>query len=387
MATPHRLTDDSRAVLWRLWHEGRSHHAIARAVNITPVSVFLHLQKRGGIEPPARVRSPRHLTVEEREQISRGLEAGYSLRAIGRQLGRSPSTLSREVARNGGVDAYRALAAERAAWARARRPKVCLLARTERLRELVSDKLTLQWSPQQISGWLRDTYPDEPDLHVSHETIYKSLFIQSRGVLKKELRDHLRTRRRFRQSRHKTRKQPGGPILEAVSISERPAEIEDRAVPGHWEGDLIEGGAHTCIATLVERKTRYVILVKIRSKRTDEVVPALVEQMKRLPEELLRSLTWDRGSELAGHKQFSLAADMDVYFCDPRSPWQRGSNENTNGLLRQYLPKGTNLFDYTQAELDNIALRLNTRPRQTLAFKTPAFMLNQELGPGVAFIG
>ena len=381
------LTVKDKTERWRLWHEGRSHHDIARILNITPVSVFLFLQRHGGIEPPLRTRSKRHLSPEDRENISRALSAGASFWSIAKEIGRAVSTISREVGRNGGRIHYRAALADKQAWSRACRPKCCRLVQLAPLQKLVSEKLALEWSPEQIALWLRNEHPDQPELHVSHETIYKSLFIQSRGALRKELRDHLRTARRFRQSRHKTRKGHSGAIVDGLSIRERPAEIEDRAVPGHWEGDLIQGCDHTFIATLVERKTRFVILVKVRSKHTEEVTRAMVKRMKELPDTLLKTLTWDRGSELAAHKQFAIDSDMDVYFCDPGSPWQRGSNENTNGLLRQYFPKGTDLSNHTQADLDLVAMRLNTRPRKTLGVKTPAYMLNLELGTGVALTG
>jgi IS30 family transposase len=387
MPVGKNLSAEEKARRWQLWHEGKSHHEIARTLDITPVSVFLFLRNHGGIEPRIRARSLRHLSLEERESISRALSSGVSYRSIATELGRSVSTISREVARNGGRIRYRAARADKQAWKHGHRPKCCRLVEFAKLQRLVSKKLALKWSPEQIALWLQDEFPDQPELHVSHETIYKSLYIQSRGALKKELREHLRTQRRFRQSRHKTRKGHSGSIVDGLSIRERPAEIEDRAVPGHWEGDLIQGSDQTFIATLVERKTRFVVLVKVRSKHTEVVTKALVKQIKKLPDTLLRTLTWDQGSEMAAHKRFAMDSEMDVYFCDPGSPWQRGSNENTNGLLRQYFPKGTDLSRHTQAQLNTVAMSLNTRPRKTLNAKTPAFMLNLELNTGVALTG
>src|SRR6516164_1815092 len=296
-----------------------------------------------------------------------------SLRSIARHLGRSASTVSREVSRNGGADRYRAARSDQAAWDRAWRPKLCKLACHPFLRRTVSMGLRRQWSPEQIAGWLKRTYPGEPQNQVSHETIYRSLFVQARGVLKKELLEHLRAKRTIRRSRHASLKRNGlGQIKDAVSIRERPASVEDRAVPGHWEGDLIGGSRNSYVATLVERHSRYVMLVKVANKDTESVVSALIRQSQRLPSELYQSLTWDRGKELADHQRLTLATEIDVYFCDPRRPWQRGSSENTNRLLRQYLPRGTDLSLDSQAKLSAIARRLNERPRKTLLFQTPA---------------
>jgi IS30 family transposase len=317
------------------------------------------------------------LTLLEREEISRGIVAERSIRSIARLLGRSASTVSREVRRNGGYGRYRAAAADRQAWARARRPKRCKLAKVAWLRQAVARQLRLNWSPEQIAGWLKRAHPGQEAYQVSHETIYRSLFVQSRGVLKKELQQHLRSKRTVRRSRHATGKGDGhGQIKDIVSISDRPASVEDRAVPGHWEGDLLSGSRNSHIATLVERHTRYVMLAKVANKETQTVVSALIKQAKKLPTELSKSLTWDRGKELADHRRFSLATDIDVYFCDPRSPWQRGSNENTNGLLRQYFPKGTDLSVHSQAHLNKVARQLNERPRKTLEFETPAERFN-----------
>src|SRR6516165_6763329 len=283
---------------------------------------------------------------------------------------RAPSTVSREVGRNGDYDRYRAAVAEEHAWARARRPKRCKLANNARLRQLVASKLELNWSPEQIAGWLKKLYPEDERCRVSHETIYRSLYIQARGVLKKELVRHLRSKRSMRRPIRAGDKR--GQIADLVSISKRPATVEDRAVPGHWEGDLLSGVNNSYIATLVERHTRYLTLAKGANKDTQTVVSALIKQAKTIPNALYRSLTWDRGKELADHRRFTLATKVDVYFCDPQSPWQCGSNENTNGLLRQYFPKGTDLSVYTQPQLNRVARQLNERPRKTLGFQTPA---------------
>jgi IS30 family transposase len=318
------------------------------------------------------------LTLGEREEISRATAQGRSIRSIAAQLERAPSTVSRELRRNGGQAAYRASEADRAAWDRALRPKCCKLASNRALAQIVTDKLRLLWSPEQIAGWLRNAHPHDESCCVSHETIYRSLFIQARGALKKELLQHLRRTRGMRRSRHHTQKTDvHGQILDTVSISERPASVEDRAVPGHWEGDLMFGAHNSQIATLVERQTRYVMLAKVASKDTETVVDALIKNARKLPQELYKSLTWDRGKEMADHKRFTLATDIQVYFCDPRSPWQRGSNENTNGLLRQYLPKGIDISSYSQAKLNAMARQLNERPRKTLGYRTPAEMFSQ----------
>src|SRR5262249_5734898 len=328
--------------------------------------------------PRPRCRSARSLSLAEREEISRGLSAGCSIRAIARQLSRAPSSISREIARNTRAWwRYRAHTSDKRAWQRALRPKQCHLARHPQLAYLVAQKLRLDWSPQQISGWLAREFGDDESMRVSHETIYKSLFIQARGVLKKELTAHLRRRRKLRHGRHYTTAGTGrGQIPDAVSIRERPAEADDRAVPGHWEGDLLAGSNNSHIATLVERKSRFVMLVKVPRKDTQAVVSALTRKVRKLPKQLRRSLTWDQGKEMASHKDFSLATNIKVYFCDPHSPWQRGSNENTNGLLRQYFPKKTDLSTHSQAHLDEVALKLNQRPRETLGFETPAATLS-----------
>ncbi|HKN44870.1 MAG TPA: IS30 family transposase, partial [Propionibacteriaceae bacterium] len=338
------------------------------------------LSRTGGFRPPQRSRSKIALTLAEREEISRAVAEGQSVRSIAARLDRAPSTVSREIKRNGGRANYRAAEADDAAWDRALRPKRCKLAEDRALARIVADKLRLLWSPEQIAGWLKHTYPSDESHRVSHETIYRSLFIQARGALKKELLQHLRRTRGMRRSRHHTQKTDvHGRIVGAVSISERPAAVEDRAVPGHWEGDLLFGGRSSQIATLVERQTRYVMLVKVASNDTATVVNALIKNARKLPQELYKSLTWDRGHEMAGHKRFTLATDIQVYFCDPRSPWQRGSNENTNGLLRQYLPKGIDISSYSQAKLNAVARQLNERPRKTLGYQTPAEMFSQSV--------
>jgi IS30 family transposase len=362
-----------RAEIWDRWQRGESMSSIGRVFDRQSSSVFSVISPTGGIRPPDRKRGCRALSFSEREEISRGLSANYSLRAIARQLGRVPSTVSREVRRNGGRSAYRATASDQAAWDRALRPKLCKLACHPTLSRSVSMKLRRKWSPEQIAGWLKRAFPGESHNQVSHETIYRSLYIQARGVLKKELLEHLRAKRTIRRSRHASLKRNGlGQIKDAISISERPASVEDRAVPGHWEGDLIGGSKNSYIATLVERHSRYVMLVKVANKDTNSVISALIKQSLRLPKELYKSLTWDRGKELADHPRLTMATDVEVYFCDPQSPWQRGSNENTNRLLRQYLPRGTDLSVHSQAKLSAIARQLNERPRKTLQYRTPA---------------
>jgi IS30 family transposase len=370
------LSSQQKEELWAKWRAGQSLSDIGRALGKHAASVFGVLLSKGGIAPCARIRSRLSLSLQDREEISRGLVAGLSLRKIAEHLGRSPSTISREVSRNHGRRKYRAADADERAWRQASRPKPCLLAANRSLQTVVAEKLDDHWSPQQVSGWLKVEYLDDRTMRVSHETIYKSLFIQARGVLKKELISRLRSKRIMRRGKTSTTQgQPRGQIVDAVSIRERPAEVEDRAIPGHWEGDLLSGGKNTHIATLVERQSRFVLLIHVDGKDSDSVVSALVRQVKRLPDGLMSSLTWDRGTELAHHKRFTVATDVNVYFCDPRSPWQRGSNENTNGLLRQYFPKGSDLSVYSQDDLDTVALKLNTRPRKTLGFMTPGAKL------------
>jgi len=371
-------TEANKALMWDRWQKGESLNSIARLFDRHHSAIQGILARTGGIRPPRRRRSGLALTVAEREEISRGIVAGHSMRCIASSLGRAPSTVSREIHRNGGRRRYRANQAEQAAWDRAHRPKTCKLVQNRALARIVAQKLRLQWAPEQIAGWLKYMYPDDENMQVSHETIYKSLFIQARGALKKELLQHLRKTRAMRRSRHHTQKTADhGRIIDAVSIRERPAEVEDRAVPGHWEGDLVFGSNNSQIATLVERHTRYVMLARVKSKDTETVINALIKQAHKLPRELYKSLTWDRGKEMADHKRFSLDTDIKVYFCDPQSPWQRGSNENTNGLLRQYFPKGMDLSNVHQNRLNAVARRLNERPRKTLDFRTPAERFGQ----------
>jgi IS30 family transposase len=375
MKYPTRIyyTETDKAMMWDRWQKGESLNSIARHFGRSHSSIQGVLARTGGIRPPQRTRSQRSLTLAEREEISRGVAAGQSLRWIAASLGRAASTVSREIKRNGGRRQYRASKADEAAWDRAHRAKTCKLAENRALARIVAEKLQLEWSPDQIAGWLKSTYPDDENYQVSHETIYKSLYIQARGALKKELLQHLRKTRAMRRSRHHTQKtKDHGRISNTVSIRERPAEAEDRAVPGHWEGDLLCGSNNSQIATLVERHTRLVMLVRVPSKDTKTVVNALIKQAHKLPRELYKSLTWDRGKEMADHERFSLDTDIKVYFCDPQSPWQRGSNENTNGLLRQYFPKGMDLSNVHQNRLNAVARRLNERPRKTLEYRTPA---------------
>ena len=371
-----RLTPAEKRVLWDGWKAGLTLEQIAGGLDRSVGTVFKHVRAVGGIAPRARRRGARALGVAEREEISRGVAAGWSVRAIAQALGRAPSTVSRELARNGGREGYRAALADEAAWARARRPQACLLKRLPRLKRWVAGKLQRDWSPRQIAIGLRRDFPDDGDMHVSHETIYRTLFVQARATLKAELLGHLRRKGYIRRPR---RRVPGRlpSFVGGISIHERPPEAEDRAVPWHWEGDLLMGGNSSQIATLVERRSRYVMLVKVNSKSTSQVVPALAKAIRRLPAELRRSLTWDRGSEMAAHREFTVATDVQVYFCDPHSPWQRGSNENTNGLLRQYFPKGEDVSQVSQAELNRVARLLNERPRETLGGLTPHEVLNQ----------
>jgi len=367
------FTDAEKTLMWNRWQKGDSTRAIARLLDRGHSSVQGVLGKTGGIRPPEKKRSRLALTISEREEISRGIVAGQSFRAIAASLDRAASTVSREVNRSGGRRDYRANQADQAAWQRAHRPKRCKLVQNRALAGIVAKKLQLNWAPEQIAGWLKRTYADDENYRVSHETIYRSLYIQARGALKKELLQHLRRKRAMRRSRHHTQKTDDhGRITDAVSISERPASVEDRAVPGHWEGDLISGTNNSHIATLVERRTRYVMLAKLNGKDTETVINALIRQAHKLPKELYKSLTWDRGKEMADHQRFSLATDIEVYFCDPKSPWQRGSNENTNGLLRQCFPKGTDLSVHSQAKLNAVARQLNERPRKTLEYYSPA---------------
>jgi IS30 family transposase len=371
-------TEADKTLMWDRWQKGESLSSIARHFDRHHSAIQGILSRSGGIRPPERRRSRQALTLAEREEISRGVVTGQSVRSVAAKLGRAASTVSREINRNGGRQRYRASESDQAAWDRALRPKTCKLVQNRALASIVTKKLQLQWSPRQIAGWLKRTYPDDETWQVSHETVYRSLFIQARGALKKELLQHLRRTRGMRRSRHHTQKTDNhGRIVDAVSIRERPASAEDRAVPGHWEGDLLFGSNNSQIATLVERHTRYTLIARVGSKDTETVINALIKQAHKLPRDLYKSLTWDRGKELADHKRFTLSTDIKVYFCDPQHPWQRGSNENTNGLLRQYFPKGMDLTSVHQNRLNAVARRLNERPRETLNFETPAERFSQ----------
>lgn len=374
------LSAQQKKELWNRWKDGQSLSEIGRALGKHAGSIHGVLSANGGIFPLEKRRRRDTLSLAEREEISRCLATQCSMRSIAQRLGRAPSTISREINRNGGIQRYRASVAESNFIEKASRPKPCKLAINRQLNAVVADRLQKDWSPQQIAGWLARTYEANIEMQVSHETIYRSLFIQARGILKRELISHLRSRRMMRRGKTATTAgQPRGQIIDAVSIRDRPPTVEDRAIPGHWEGDLLSGSGNSHIATLVERHSRYVILVKLAGKDTQSVVNALIHQVRKLPDGVMESLTWDRGSELAQHKKFTVATNVAMYFCDPRSPWQRGTNENTNGLLRQYFPDGTNLSEYSQADLDTVATRLNTRPRKTLAFMTPRDKLAQAL--------
>lgn len=374
------FTEEQQELMWCLWSQGKSLSEIGRYLSKHAGSVFCFLQKYGGIKPTERKRPATALTLIEREEISRGLSANLSIRAIATKLGRAASTISREINRNGSTIKYRAIQAERQAWLNAKRPKKCKLACNIKLKNIVSDKLANQWSPEQISGYLKHTFSGNLDMQISHESIYRTLYIQSRGILKKELKLHLRTKRIMRQSRkYNTKGNARGGIIDAVSIHDRPKEVDKRTIPGHWEGDLICGSKKSYVATLVERTSRFTLLVKLNGNDTKSVVSAISKKVIELPEQLKQSLTWDRGMELAHHKKFTIDTKIQVYFCDPQSPWQRGTNENTNRLLRQYMPKKTDLSVYTQIELDQIANKLNTRPRKTLSFLSPAEKLEEVL--------
>ena len=389
MPKGHALSEATKDAIWELRAKGLSDREIGRQVGLPRGSVSNHLARTGGIRPRARRRPERCLGLEEREEISRAIAGGESARSIARNLGRSHTTIAREINRCGGRHRYRAHAAEREAWRRSQRPRATKLELCGELRRIIQEQLEDDCSPEQIAGWLRLAYPDNEAMQVSHETIYRALYVQARGSLKRELTGHLRRGRSRRYARSQSSKGQGqGKLTEMVMISERPPEVEDRAVPGHWEGDLLMGGRTSAIATLVERSTRYCQLVALPDGNGAlEVCEALKESIATLPAQLRRSLTWDQGHEMAEHRRFSVESGVDVYFCDPQSPWQRGSNENTNGLLRQYFPKGESLAGVTQARLDEVAAKLNRRPRKTLGFRTPAEKLAdliEGLEPSVA---
>lgn len=374
------MSDEGKNELWERWHAGESISEISRAMGKPPGSVYTILRLNGGVYRPPRRRRDGHLSLEERKEISRGVARGDSLRSIAKTLGRAPSTISRELARNKGRARYRAIDAHDRAWYRARRPKPCALEVNPVLGRFVADRLEEDWSPEQISGFLAVMHPPGSEMRVSHETIYKTIYIQTRGALKRELSSHLRTRRPIRKHKnHSVKGQLRSQIRDLVSIHERPPEIEDRAVPGHWEGDLLLGRGVSQMATVVERASRFTVLVQLDGRDMVTVANALAAKMNLLPAELRRSLTWDRGMELARHSDVTRWTGLEVYFADPRSPWQRGTNENTNGLLRQYFPKGISMAQLTQADLDAVAAKLNTRPRKTLGFRTPATVLDEML--------
>jgi transposase, IS30 family len=372
-----RFSEADRKTIWDMRESGVPVKRIAKHLGRQNSSLRKFIADHGGERPKERRRSDLRLSLEEREEISRGLAAGLSLRVIAAGLGRAPSTFCREVNANGGATKYRALEADRGTMRRALRPKPMKLIQCPRLRAAVKRKLEALWSPQQIAGWLAETYPGTPEMRVSHETIYQSLFVQGRGALRKELHSCLRTGRAMRRARAYTKGSVGqGQLRDMVMISERPAKVKDRAVPGHWEGDLIFGRKMTAIGTLVERHSRDVMLLKLPNGNTAASVrTAMTKRIKTLPAQLRRSVTWDQGKEMAEHVQLTIDTGVKVYFCDPKSPWQRGSNENTNGLLRQYLPKSADLSQASQRELDAIAKSLNTRPRETLGWMTPSAVL------------
>ena len=376
-----RLTPEAIDQVWLRLRTGQAAKPTARQLGLCTGTVRAYLLRCGGIKPQPRRRGACRLSVEEREEISRGLAAGLSYRAIAADLGRDPSTVSREVAANSGRRQYRAARADRQAWTRATRPKVCKLAANLVLRDIVEEKLLLRWSPQQIAGWLKLTYPDSPEMLVSHESIYRTLYVQSRGALRKQLSRYLRTGRVIRRPKGVRLPDGRGGRPNTLHISERPPEADDRAVPGHWEGDLVFGKGMSPVATLVERSTRFLMLVALPGghHQADAVADALAAAITTLPKQLARSLTWDLGHEMAQHQRFTIETGVQVFFCDPKSPWQRGSNENTNGLLRQYLPRRLDFRTLTQADLDAIADELNGRPRQTLGFKTPSQALAEVL--------
>ena len=374
MPKGHYLTEAVKDAIWELRAEGLSDREIGRRLGLARGSVSNHLARTGGIRPRARRRPERCLSLEEREEISRGIARGHSARQIARALGRSHTTIIREVNRCGGRRRYRAHAADREAWRRSRRPRLTKLELCPDLRRMVSERLQDDHSPEQIAGWLRVRYPDNEAMQVSHETIYRALYVQARGTLRRELTRHLRRGRSRRYARSQSSKGQGqGKLTGMVMISERPPEVDSRAVPGHWEGDLLMGGRTSAIATLVERQTRYLQLVALpEGTEAERVCEALAASITTLPAQLRRSLTWDQGHEMSEHRRFSVETGVEVYFCDPRSPWQRGTNENTNGLLRQYFPRGESLARVGQEGLDEVAAKLNGRPRKTLGFRTPA---------------
>lgn len=375
------FTAKEKAFVFDLWKRGTGFSDIAKILNSKPGTIFTMLRDTGGIKPTERRRAVAHLTLSEREEIRAGLSAKISIRDIARALNRSPSTISREVQRNRGRRYYKAVDANNRANRMAKRPKACLLERNSRLRELVLEKLELKWSPEQISGWLKRTMPRQKAMQISAETIYKTLYFRSRSALHHLLVKHLRRSHSLRHGKRHTRKGERGTIniVNGISIHERSRHIDNRRTFGHWEGDLVSGTNNSHIATLVDRKSRYTIILKLSGKDAGSVNQAITEKFKTLPRKLRQSLTWDRGMELAKHLEFTANTGVKVYFCDPQSPWQRGTNENTNGLIRQYFPKKTCLAQYSQQELDKVAAQLNSRPRKTLKFKTPKEVIEKSV--------
>lgn len=378
-------TEEEKELVFDLWKQGAGFSDISRVINAKPGSIFSILRDSGGLKPDKRNRSIHHLTLEEREEIRAGLSAKMSIRTIAGQLNRAPSTISREISRNRGRRWYKAVDADRRAWRMAERPKPCVLASNPKLKKLVIQKLELKWSPEQITGWLRLHYPGQSKMHLSHETIYKTLYIRARKTLNHSLARHLRRSHKMRQSKRHSRSGDRGTIniLNGMSIHQRPRGIENRRNIGHWEGDLVTGSKNTHIATLVDRKTRFTLILKLKGKDADSVNTALINAFVKLPAPMKRSLTWDRGMELAKHAEFTKMTGIPVFFCDPQSPWQRGTNENTNSLIRQYFPKKTCLAQHSQRKLNEVATQLNERPRKVLKFRTPKEMIEK----GVALMG
>jgi transposase, IS30 family len=378
------FTQDEKDLVFDLWKQGTGFSDIGRVLEAAPGTVFTALRESGGIKPNPRTRNSQHLTLEEREEIRVALSAKMSLRAIARMLNRSPSTISREVARNRGRRYYKAVDADNRSKRMAKRPKLGVLELNPELRQVVMEKLKLKWSPEQISGWLRVEYSRRKYMQVSHEAIYKSIYVRAKGVIHHSFTQHLRRSRPMRHSRHHRRSgnRSFTNIVNGLSIHERSKNIENRKSIGHWEGDLVSGTKNTHIATLVDRKSRFTIILKLAGKDAKSVHQALLATFKKMPEQYRKSLTWDRGMELAKHADLTKEIGLPVYFCDPQCPWQRGTNENTNSLIRQYFPKKTDLSPHTQERLNEVATQLNERPRKTLKFKTPSHMI----GKGVALI-
>jgi IS30 family transposase len=375
------FTQEEKDLIYDLWKQGAGFSDIGRVIEAQPGSVFTVLRKTGGIKPRQRTRNSSHLTSEEREEIRAGLSAKMSIRAIARLLGRSPSTISREVARNRGRRYYKAIDAGSRARRMAKRPKLGALEINLELRQMVIEKLQLKWSPEQISGWLKVEYCRQQRMQVSHETIYKALYVRSRKIIHHSFTEYLRRKHPMRHSRFHSRSGDRGfiNIVNGVSIHERSKNIDNRKSLGHWEGDLVSGSGNTHIATLVDRKSRFTIILKLAGKDAESVHQALLATFRKMPPQYRKSLTWDRGMELAKHADLTKEIGLPVYFCDPQCPWQRGTNENTNGLIRQYFPKKTSLSPHSQEKLNEVATQLNERPRKTLKFKTPSHMIEKSV--------